>query len=66
MVNRSIGNLLRYLAGDKPMTWDLMLTQYKFSYNAMSNKSTGKSHIEIFYGYATPMLLDRTFLFIFK
>ena len=50
MVNRSLGNLLRCLVGDKPKGWDLILTQAEFSYKNSVNRSTGRSPFQIMYG----------------
>ena len=50
MVNRSLGNLLRCLVGDKPKGWDLILPQAKFAYNNSINRSTGGSPFQIVYG----------------
>jgi hypothetical protein len=50
VVNRSLGNLLRCLVGDKPTGWDLILPQAEFAYNNSVNRSTGKSPFQIVYG----------------
>ena len=50
MVNRSLGNLLRCVVGDKPTGWDLILPQAEFAYNNSVNRSTGKSPFQIVYG----------------
>ena len=50
MVNRSLGNLLRFLVGDKPKGWDLILPQADISYNNSINRSTGRSPFQIVYG----------------
>ena len=50
MVNRSLGNLLRCLVGDKPKGWDLILPQAEFSYNNSLNRSIGRSPFQIVYG----------------
>ena len=49
-MNRSLGNLLRCLVGDKPTGWDMFLAQVKFAYNNFVNKSTGKMPFEIVNG----------------
>ena len=50
MVKRSLGNLLRFLVGDKPKGWDLILPQVEFSYNNFVNRSNGRSPFQIMYG----------------
>lgn len=50
MVNRSLGNLLRCLVGDKPKGWDLILPQAEFAYNNYVNRSTSRSPFQIMYG----------------
>jgi hypothetical protein len=50
VVNRSLGNLLRCLVGDKPRQWDLVLPQAEFAYNSSINRSTGKYAFQIVYG----------------
>ena len=49
-MNRSLGNLLRCLVGDKPKGWDLILPQVEFSYNNYVNRSTDRSPFQIVYG----------------
>lgn len=50
VVNRSLGNLLRYLVGDKPSNWEVVLAQAEFAYNNSVNRSTGKTPFEIVTG----------------
>ena len=47
VVNRSLGNFLRCLVGDKPSNWEAVLAQAEFSYNNIVNRSTGKTPFEI-------------------
>ena len=37
VVNRTLGNLLRSICGDKPRSWDQVLPQRKLPYNSMVN-----------------------------
>jgi hypothetical protein len=57
-VNRTLGNLLQCIAGDKLKQWDLALAQAEFSYNSMLNWSTGKSPFETVYGRSLRQALD--------
>ena len=50
VVNRSLGNFLRCLVGDKLSNWDMVLAQVEFAYNNFVNKSTRKTPFEIFIG----------------
>ena len=50
MVNRSLGNFLRCLVGDKPKGWDLILPQEEFSYNNSVNRIIGRSPFQIVHG----------------
>ena len=47
VVNRSLGDLLRCLVGDKPSNWEMVLAQAKFAYNNFVNISKGKTHFGI-------------------
>ena len=47
MVNKSLGNSLRCLVGDKPSSWDMVLAQSKFAYKNSMNRSTSKTPFEI-------------------
>ena len=42
VVNRSLGNLLRCLVGNKPRNWEMVLAQVEFAYNNSVNRSTGR------------------------
>ena len=46
-MSRSLGNLLRYLVGNKPSNWEIVLAQVEFAYNNFMNRSTGKTPFEI-------------------
>ena len=43
VVNRSLGNLLRCLAGEHVKSWDQKLCQAEFAHNHAVNRSTGLS-----------------------
>lgn len=58
VVNRSLGNLLQSIFGEKPKHWDLALPQEEFAYNSSMNRSTGKSPFHIFYGQNASGVLD--------
>ncbi|KAE8710906.1 putative CCCH-type zinc finger family protein [Hibiscus syriacus] len=58
VVNRSLGNLLRCLAGTKPKQWDLALPQAEFGYNRSKNRTTCLSPFEIVYGQNPSGVLD--------
>jgi len=58
VVNRSLGKLLRCLAGTKPKQWDLALPQAEFAYNRSKSRTTGMSPFEIVYGQNPSGVLD--------
>ncbi|KAE8668214.1 putative Quercetin 3-O-methyltransferase 1 [Hibiscus syriacus] len=58
VVNRSLGNLLRCLAGTKPKQWDLALPQAEFAYNRSKNRTTYLSPFDIIYGQNPSGVLD--------
>ena len=49
-MNRSLGNLLRYLVGNKPSNWEMVLAQAEFVYNSSMNRSIGKTPFDIVIG----------------
>ena len=49
-MNRSLGNLLRCLVGNKPSNWEMVLAQAEFTYNNSVNRSIGKTPFEIVIG----------------
>ena len=50
VVNRSLGNLLRCLVGNKPSNWEMVLAQAEFAYSNSMNRSIGKTLLEIVTG----------------
>ena len=46
-MNRSLGNLLRWLVGNNPSNSEMVLAQVEFSYNNSMNRSTRKTPFEI-------------------
>ena len=46
-MNKSLGNLLRCLVGNKPRNWEMVLAQVEFAYNNFVNRSTRKTPFEI-------------------
>ena len=51
VTNRSLGNLLRSLVGDKLGNRDLILPAAEFTYNSSVNRTTGKSPFETVQGF---------------
>ncbi|KAJ4706620.1 Transposon Ty3-I Gag-Pol polyprotein [Melia azedarach] len=49
VVNRTLGNMLRCIYGEKPKQWDAVLPQVEFAYNSMMNRSTSKTPFEVVY-----------------
>ena len=47
VVNRSSGNLLRCLVGNKQSNWEMVLAQAELAYNNFMNRSIGKTPFEI-------------------
>jgi len=51
VVNRSFGNLLRYLVGENLRTWDLVLLTAEFAYNSSIKRTIGMSPFKVVHGY---------------
>ena len=49
-MNRSLGNFLRCLVGNKPSNWEMVLAQAEFAYNNFVNRSIRKTPFEIVIG----------------
>ena len=58
VVNRSLGNILRCIVGDKLTTWDILLPRAEFAFNASVNCTTGHAPFEIVYGQLPRRPLD--------
>jgi len=52
IVNRSLGDLLKSVIGEKQDTWDLTLPLVEFAYNNAVNRSTSKNPFEIVHNYS--------------
>lgn len=57
-MNRSLGNFLRCLVGNKPSNWEIVLAQAEFAYNNFVNRSIGKTPFEIVTGMKPRGTLD--------
>ncbi|KAI9165825.1 hypothetical protein LWI28_021185 [Acer negundo] len=58
VVNRSLGNLLRCVVGDKLGNWNLFLPMTEFAYNNSIHRTTGKSQFMIVYGISPRQPID--------
>ena len=58
VVNRSLGNLLRCLAGEHVKSWDQEFCQAEFAHNHIVNRSTGFSPFTVVYSVVPREPLD--------
>lgn len=58
VANRTLGNMLRCVSGNKPKQWDADLPQIEFAFNSMCNRSTGKTPFEVVYTKPPKHALD--------
>jgi hypothetical protein len=56
--NRSLGNFMTCLVGNKPSNWEMVLAQAEFAYKNYVNRSTGKTPFEIVTGMHPRGILD--------
>ena len=57
-VNRSLGNLLRFLIGENPTNWERIFPLAEFAYNSSLNQTIRTSPFEVVYGDKPLSVLD--------
>ena len=58
VINRTLGNMLHCVAGEKPKQWDVALPQVKFAFNSMINRSIGKASFTVVHTKAPNQIID--------
>ena len=58
VVNRTLGNMIRSICGDKPNVLDLALVQEEFAYNSLVHRTIGKTPFAIVYTQVPRQAVD--------